>query len=152
MNIVTEIKKLCSPAFVYFVLVSISVIIYLYHMMKDPRINKEYTILGLIINVIFYVFWTWMLNTICSSKRVIRMFGKNSGVYISWGLVILPIFVVGLLMYYIYTASENILLVDILNNEIKNYEENEGNEENEETNEIGEIINQNNFRTHSLEL
>tara|TARA_A100001015_G_C14996278_1_gene716353 strand:+ start:1678 stop:2058 length:381 start_codon:yes stop_codon:yes gene_type:complete len=116
MDIVKIIKDLCTPAQVYFFLVSISTIVYIYHML-DPRINSEYTILGLIFSVLFYVFWTWVLNSICNAKYLKRKFGPNSGKYVSWGIVILPFLLLALALYYMYNNAMLIVINEDLEKE-----------------------------------
>ena len=124
MNITKVIKDLCTPAQVYFFLVTLSTIVYIYHML-DPRINSEYTILGLIFSVLFYVFWTWILNSICNTQYLKRKFGPNSGKYVSWGIVILPFLILALVLHYMYN---NAMLV-VMNEELEEESQNNNNEQ-----------------------
>lgn len=124
MNIVKIVKDLCTPAQVYFFLVSMSTIVYIYHML-DPRINSEYTILGLVFSVLFYVFWTWVLNSICNAKYLKRKFGPNAGKYVSWGIVILPFLLLALTLHYMYNNAILIVVNEQLEEESQNNNDNE---------------------------
>ena len=106
MNITKTIKDLCTPAYVYFILSSISVLVYVYYMTNNG-INNDHTIGGLFINVLYYLFWTWLLNVICDSKFLKKKLGKSSGEVISWILVLFPILfmILFMVLFVMYARS-----------------------------------------------
>jgi hypothetical protein len=69
-----QISKLCTPALIYLILSIVSII---------SMFLSGNLILLIIGNVIFMVFWTWILNLIC----------KEGYEVISWILVIVPIII-----------------------------------------------------------
>lgn len=80
--------SLCTPARVYLIISVISIIIMLIMHRYFPNINcignyncdKTDLASLLAIKIIYVIFWTWLLNLICS----------KGGDAISWILVILP--------------------------------------------------------------
>jgi hypothetical protein len=66
-----DIKKLCTPALVYFV---ISIITLFFAILKNFQLSS------LIIKLIFVGAWTWFLNFLCNKGYKV----------ISWFLVLLP--------------------------------------------------------------
>ena len=95
-----ELKKLCTPAFLYFVISMITVVIVLFQNLGNSnsynvgsfscRVPNTFVIF--IVKFIYIIFWTYVLNLIC----------KDGHVGLSWLLVLLPwilLFVImGLLM------------------------------------------------------
>jgi len=71
----TQISSLCTPALVYLIVSSITILFIF---------MQKFTILTLGLKVAFVIAWTWILNYICSK-------GFTS---ISWVLVLLP-YIVG---------------------------------------------------------
>ena len=118
MKLPKTIDDLCSPAFVYFTISAISTLVYVYHMAKingGTISQDDYTTMGLVLSVIFYIFWTWILNTICNSKFLMKNFGQKSGKIISWILVILPFILLGMMLLSFYMNSGLLNEVERLN-------------------------------------
>jgi len=67
-----NLSKLCTPAFLYFVLSVITLVI---------GIFTKFNLLSLIMNGFFILVWTWFLNFLCDKGFTI----------VSWILVLLPI-------------------------------------------------------------
>lgn len=99
MSGIVGLRNLCSPALFYLILSFISIFtMILQNSYTSPDIyclgnyscsaNKTVIIL---ISIVYAVFWTWILNIICSA-------GAS---YVSWILVLLPflLFFVGLLYF-----------------------------------------------------
>ena len=88
MNIFKEFKKLCTPAALYLVLSLLALFIVIIQNLNNshtlcvgnyscPMVNLP---LFYILNLVYLLFWTWILNLICKS-------GWN---IISWILVLFP--------------------------------------------------------------
>lgn len=115
------ITKLCKPAQVYLVLSFISVMFYLVSMfdVNNQVLESEpsgggihqYTIMGLLIKIIFTFGWIYILNYICQFK-----YGKR----ISWFIVLLPFFFMGLMMVGLLCAVSFIALQTDKNKILKN--------------------------------
>jgi len=101
------IMKLCKPAQLYLVLSLISVMFYLASMFNvhDTVLEAEpegggvhhYTLGGLLVKVIFTIFWVYILNYICQFK-----YGKK----IAWFIVLLPFLFMGLMLFgLLYAVS-----------------------------------------------
>ena len=84
----TNIKELCTPAFIYFV---ISIIALAMILLQNLGNQHSYTLgsfscrvpstaLIFIIKLIYILFWTWVLNLIC----------KDGHTNVSWLLILLP--------------------------------------------------------------
>jgi hypothetical protein len=71
MDFSKELSKLCTPAMLYLVLASISIVI---------GVFQKFQFFSLLVKVIFVGAWTWFLNFLCSK-------GYKA---ISWFLVLLP--------------------------------------------------------------
>jgi len=110
-HIPDSITKLCKPAQVYLLLSLISIVFYLISMYDvnnkvldaEPRgagIHK-YTVMGLVIKIMFTVAWIYILNYICQFK-----YGKR----ISWFIVLLPFFFMGLMLIGLLCAVSFITL------------------------------------------
>ena len=96
----TNIKELCSPAAIYFVISIIALVMVLFQNLGNQNsytvgsfsCRVPSTILVFIVKLIYILFWTWILNLIC----------KDGHTGVSWLLVLLPfilLFVmIGLLM------------------------------------------------------
>ena len=118
-----SITKLCKPAQVYLLLSLISIIFYLVSMydVNNKVLDAEpsgdgihkYTMMGLVIKIMFTVAWIYILNYICQFK-----YGKR----ISWFIVLLPFFFMGLILigllcaisFITIQASKNKLLTNKL--------------------------------------
>jgi hypothetical protein len=66
-----DVSKLCTPAFIYFFLAVISIVIAIFNNVRAITI---------LIKIVFVLVWTWFLNYLC----------KKGYSVISWVLVILP--------------------------------------------------------------
>lgn len=81
------LKNLCTPAHVYLVISMITIIIMGFYNYKNTDVYclgdyscKVSTLLVFIIKIIYVLFWTWILNIICSA-------GATN---VAWFLVLLP--------------------------------------------------------------
>lgn len=84
----TKLSQLCTPAYVYFIISILAIVIAAIQNMGN---NKKYT-LGtfscnvpsclavFIVKIVYILFWTWILNLIC----------KDGHKGIAWLLVLLP--------------------------------------------------------------
>lgn len=93
-----NLRKLCSPAFIYFV-VSMAALVYLVVLnttgssvlcLGDYSCNVGNVTATLVINLIYVLFWTFILDLLC----------KNGYTPFSWILVFLPI----LLLFIVYIS------------------------------------------------
>jgi hypothetical protein len=83
-----SLKKLCSPAALYFVISLISLLILIFQNAGNTNVlcvgnygcNIESTIVVFVFNFLYVAFWTWVLNLICNAG--------HKG--IAWFLVLLP--------------------------------------------------------------
>jgi hypothetical protein len=90
MNLVKDLKKLCSPALVYLVLSAISFVLMALQNLLSGEKNKYCVgmfsckipnlLLVFLVKVIYIAFWTIVLNSLCVS-------GYKE---LSWFLVLLP--------------------------------------------------------------
>lgn len=111
INLLNIYKNLCNPAKFYLILTTISIIIYVISMinMKDKlSIFKKsetsihnYTISGLIMKIIFTIFWVYLLNYICNFNKY--------GVKIAWVIVLLPIIFLFILVLLLHLFIDDIL-------------------------------------------
>ena len=84
----TNIKDLCTPASIYFVISIISLAIILLQNLGNQQsytvgsfsCRVPSTVLVFVIKLIYILFWTWILNLIC----------KDGHTNISWLLILLP--------------------------------------------------------------
>lgn len=91
-----KLRELCKPSLVYFVLSIIGLIIVIVHNFGNTRVyNLGYysahvpnTALIFIANLIYILFWTWILNLMCKDG--------HSG--IAWFLVAVPFILVLIMM------------------------------------------------------
>lgn len=91
-----KLSQLCTPAYVYFIISAIGMVLSAFQNMGN---DKKYT-LGMyscsvpscvtifVIKVVYILFWTWILNLICKD-------GKTG---IAWFLVLLPFVLLFVLM------------------------------------------------------
>jgi len=94
-DIIKMLKSLCTPAFIYFLIGTFSLIISFISILfrKDFTFN---TFFVFSINVVTILFWTWLLNLIC----------KNGHTDVSWFLLILPyVFLFALLIWMVLTLK-----------------------------------------------
>jgi hypothetical protein len=92
----TNIKELCSPAAIYFVISIIALIMVLFQNMGNQNsytmgsfsCRVPSTMLVFIVKLIYILFWTWILNLIC----------KDGHTTVSWLLVLLPFILLFVMM------------------------------------------------------
>lgn len=83
-----KLNQLCTPAFVYFVLSFVGIIVTIFQNMGNTNkyclgsltCNVPSTVAIFIMKIICILFWTWVLNLMCKDGH------KN----IAWFLVLLP--------------------------------------------------------------
>ncbi len=83
-----KLNQLCTPAFVYFVLSVVGIIVTIFQNMGNTNkyclgtltCNVPSTIIIFVMKIICILFWTWVLNLMCNDGH------KN----IAWFLVLLP--------------------------------------------------------------
>ena len=83
-----EMKKLCNPAFIYFWISLVSVLIVGFQNLGNTdtyciglyECDVENTLMVFILKIMYIIFWTFILNLLCNS-----VFKE-----LSWFLVILP--------------------------------------------------------------
>jgi len=112
-EITDTISKLCNPAKFYLALSALSTIIYIFSMVNTHNTLLDieptgggihhYTLMGLVIKVIFIILWVIILNYICQFK-----YGKK----ISWVIVLLPFFFMALALVGLITAVSFIAMQD----------------------------------------
>lgn len=81
-------KKLCTPAFVYFMISMFTIIVMIIQNMSnfnvyclgDYSCNTTNVFFIYLLKIIYVLFWTWILNIIC----------KSGATWVSWFLVIFP--------------------------------------------------------------
>ena len=91
-----KLKELCTPAFVYFVLSMIGLILMLVQNLGNNNVYSlgsfssrvPNTTMIFIFKIIYILFWTWILNLICRDG--------HSG--IAWFLVLVPFILVFVMM------------------------------------------------------
>jgi len=73
-GVLSKIQSLCTPAFIFFVLSVVSLLVMLFDNIENTNqycfgnvsCNVANTSTIFIVEIIFLVFWTWFLNAICS--------------------------------------------------------------------------------------
>ena len=83
------LNKLCTPAYVYLVISAISILVLAFQNLGSNQIfcagsfscSANNTALVFVIQVIYVLFWTWLLNKLC----------QNGASTVSWILVLLPL-------------------------------------------------------------
>ena len=88
MQAVTEIKKLCTPAFVYLVIAVFGLIVVMLQNVGNTNklcvgqveCSGTNTPLAFLVNAMWIIFWTWVLSTLC----------KYGHPNVAWFLVLLP--------------------------------------------------------------
>lgn len=95
-NYLKEVKKLCTPAFIYLAISVFSVLLVALQNMGNTNkyclgsfsCNVSNTFVVFLIKAIYIIFWTFILNLLC----------KNGYVNLSWFLVLLPFVLFALLL------------------------------------------------------
>ena len=83
--------KICMPALVYLILSVISLLMMIFN---------DFKIVATLINIIFIIIWTWILNLICSAGYE----------WLSWVFVLLPFVIMLILILLFYNAIINYLV------------------------------------------
>jgi hypothetical protein len=86
-----KMPKICMPALVYLILSVISLLMMIFN---------DFKVVATLINIIFIVIWTWILNLICSAGYE----------WLSWVLVLLPFVIMLVLILLFYNAIINYLV------------------------------------------
>jgi len=102
MDVVTRIRSLCTPAFVFFFISVISLFLMIYENIENTHsycfgnvsCNVANTSMVFIVKIVFIVAWTWFLDVLCS-----RGYER-----VSWFIVLLPYIL--LLLILMVVASE----------------------------------------------
>lgn len=101
-GIVNKVQSLCTPALVFFVISVLSLFGMIFDNLENTRTycvgnvscNVANTSMIFILEILFLVFWTWLLNFICSS-------GYPS---VAWFILLLPYILI--LLVVLFVASE----------------------------------------------
>lgn len=88
MQAVTEIKKLCTPAFVYLVIAVFGLIVVMLQNVGNTNklcvgrveCSGTNTAIAFLVKALWVIFWTWVLSTLC----------KYGHPNVAWFLVLLP--------------------------------------------------------------
>ena len=93
MTFPTSLKQLCWPAFTYFIFSLFFLIVNIFlninnaegnkdfhEAMKHFKLSSDYIFVIYISNLIYVLFWTYILNLICKDKKS----------WLSWLLILLP--------------------------------------------------------------
>lgn len=91
-----RLKELCTPAFLYFSLAMLGVVVSVFQNLGNSRrynlgmlsARVPSTFLVFIVKIIYILFWTWVLNLMC----------KDGHKGIAWFLVLIPFILMFLLM------------------------------------------------------
>ena len=86
-----KLNELCSPAYIYFIISVISMVIIFIQNIGNSRrycvgsfaCHVPSTILVFIVKALYILFWTWVLNLMC----------KDGHKSIAWALVLFPFIV-----------------------------------------------------------
>jgi len=100
------IKELCQPAFIYFVISMLGLLLILIHNLGNTNVytlghlsaNVPSTTIVFVVKLIYVLFWTYMLNLIC----------KDGHRELAWFLVLFPFF---LLFMVMWTATRSSFLM-----------------------------------------
>lgn len=73
-GIVNKVQSLCTPALIFFILSVLSLFVMIFDNLQNTntfcfgnvKCNVANTSMVFIIEILFLVFWTWLLNFICS--------------------------------------------------------------------------------------
>ena len=108
MNLLKTVKKLCTPALLYF---SISILAFIVMLLQNYGNNSEYHLgsyaceteylpVIFMVKLLYIAFWTFILNLIC----------KAGFTYFSWFLVLLPfisMFILSFLTILLHNTKES---------------------------------------------
>jgi H+/Cl- antiporter ClcA len=88
MAIPTNLKQLCTPSYVYFIISVLAIAISAFQNIGNSKkynlggfsCNVPSCMLVFVVKIVYIVFWTWILNLMC----------KDGHTGIAWFLVLLP--------------------------------------------------------------
>ena len=91
-----KLKELCTPAFLYFSLAMIGILVSVFQNLGNNRrynlgmlsAHVPSTSLVFVVKIIYILFWTWVLNLMC----------KDGHKEIAWFLVLIPFVLLFLIM------------------------------------------------------
>ena len=91
-----KLKELCTPAFLYFTLSMLALLVSVFQNLGNSRrfnlgmlsARVPSTFLVFVVNLIYILFWTWVLNLMC----------KDGHKEIAWFLVLIPFILLFLVM------------------------------------------------------
>ena len=91
-----KLKELCTPAFLYFTLSMLALLVSVFQNLGNSRrfnlgmlsARVPSTLLVFVVNLIYILFWTWVLNLMC----------KDGHKEIAWFLVLIPFILLFLVM------------------------------------------------------
>ncbi len=98
-----KLKQLCTPAFLYFVLSMLGVLVSVVQNLGNSRrynlgmlsTSVPSTFLVFVVKIIYILFWTWVLNLMC----------KDGHKEIAWFLVLIPFILLFLLQGSMMSGS-----------------------------------------------
>ena len=101
-GIVNKVQSLCTPAFIFFIISILSLFVMIFDNLENTHsfcfgnvsCNVSNTSMVFIVEIVFLVFWTWLLNFICSR-------GYSN---VAWFILLFPYIL--LLMVILFIASE----------------------------------------------
>jgi len=104
-----KVKDLCKPAYVYFIIAIIHIVMYSYMIITktrefDIQEYTNYSLIGLIVQIIFSLLWVLALNSLCK--------WKPHGEKLAWLLVLLPFIFIGLIIVGISGGLTYLLIHD----------------------------------------
>jgi hypothetical protein len=99
-----KVKELCTPAFLYFSLAMLGVLVSVVQNLGNSRrynlgmlsARVPSTFLVFVVKIIYILFWTWVLNLMC----------KDGHKEIAWFLVLIPFILLFLIMGSMMGGSE----------------------------------------------
>lgn len=105
------LRKLCTPAYIYLVISMIAIVVALFqnfgnsstYCMGSYSCQVSSLFLVFIVKFVYVIFWTWILNLICSAGAP----------YLSWFLLLLPFVLMFILIATFMLSANSIPTVDI---------------------------------------
>jgi hypothetical protein len=101
--VIAGLRKLCTPAYVYLVISVITIVVMLFQNIGNFDVyclgayncSVYSTPLIFLVKIIYVLFWTWILNLMCSA-------GASS---LAWFFVLLPFILMFVLLGLIFTSN-----------------------------------------------
>lgn len=66
MDLVAMLNRLCTPAFLYAVVHGLLLVLQFFRALSYGTLFQSQVLSSIIVNLIWIVFWAWLLNYICS--------------------------------------------------------------------------------------